>query len=110
MRILDLALKDLSQMSRDKRSLLFLVVMPIVFTFFMGFAYRSAGGDKNVDNRIPLAVVNPEPDAVLNKMLVGRLDLSEDIRIESMNETDAMNALYKSDVAGVLVIPPGFSE
>ncbi|HXD11315.1 MAG TPA: ABC transporter permease [Anaerolineales bacterium] len=110
MRILDLALKDLSQMFRDKRSLLFLVVMPIVFTFFMGFAYKNAGGDKNADNRIPLAVVNPEPDAVLNSALVARLEASDAIRIESMVETDAMNALHKGDVAGVLKIPAGFSE
>ena len=110
MRILDLAIKDLSQMFRDKQSLLFLVVMPIAFTFFMGFAYRGTSGSENTDTRIPLAVVDPEPDAVLNKMLTGRLDLSEDIRIESMNEEDAMNALYKGDVAGVLVIPVGFSE
>ncbi|MEO8355415.1 MAG: ABC transporter permease [Chloroflexota bacterium] len=109
MRILDLALKDLSQMLRDKRSLLFLVAMPIVFTFFMGFAYRGAS-DENVDNRIPLAVVDPEPVAILNKMLVGRLDLSEEIRIEPMSESDAMDAFYKGDVAGVLVFPQGFSE
>ena len=109
MRILDLTLKDLSQMFRDKRSLLFLVLMPIGFTFFMGFAYRNAS-DGNADKRIPLAVVDPEPDAVLNKMLIGRLDLSEEIRIESMREAEAMDALHKNDVAGVLVIPSGFSE
>lgn len=109
MRILDLALKDLSQMFRDKRSLLFLVAMPLVFTFFMGFAYKT-GADQNTDSRIPLAVIDPEPDAVLNKMLTSRLSLSKDIRIELMNESDAMNALYKGKVAGVLVIPPGFSE
>ncbi|MBK9925245.1 MAG: ABC transporter permease [Anaerolineales bacterium] len=110
MRILDLALKDLSQMFRDKRSLLFLVAMPIAFTFFMGFAYRNAGGDPNADTRIPLAVVNPEPDAVLNKALVERLETSTSIRAESMNEEDAMNAFYKGDMAGVLKIPVGFSE
>ncbi len=111
MRILDLALKDLSQMFRDKRSLLFLVAMPLVFTFFMGFAYKQAEkGNAEADTRIPLAVVDPEPDAVLNKMLTGRLDLSEDIRIESMKEEDAMNALYKGDVTGVLMIPPGFTD
>jgi len=111
MRIFDLALKDLSQMFRDKRSLLFLVAMPLVFTFFMGFAYGQAEeGNAEADTRIPLAVVNPEPDAVLNKMLLGRLNVSEDMRIESMVEDDAMNALYKGDVAGVLVIPVGFSE
>jgi ABC-2 type transport system permease protein len=109
MRILDLSLKDLSQMFRDKRSLLFLVVMPIAFTFFMGFAYRNAGNG-NADNRISLAVVDPQPDAVLNKVLIGRLDLSNQIRIESMSETEAMDALHKNDVAGVLVIPQGFSE
>jgi ABC-2 type transport system permease protein len=110
MRILDLAFKDLSQMFRDKRSLLFLVAMPIAFTVFMGFAFRNTGGDENVDTRIPLAVVNPEPDAVLNKALVMRLESSDSIRIESMSEVDAMDAFHKGDVAGVLVMPVGFSE
>ncbi|HEX2990738.1 MAG TPA: ABC transporter permease, partial [Anaerolineales bacterium] len=50
------------------------------------------------------------PDAVLNKMLLARLDLSEDIRIERMDEPAAMNAFYRGDVAGVLIIPQGFSE
>ena len=109
MRILDLAIKDLSQMFRDKRSLLFLVVMPIIFTFFMGLAYRG-GNDEDADNRIPLAVVDPEPNAVLNKMLVARLDLSEDIRIELLGEAKAMESFYRGDVAGVLVIPNGFSK
>ena len=110
MRILDLALKDLSQMFRDKRSLLFLVAMPIVFTFFMGFAYRNAGGDPEADQRIPLAVVNPEPEARLNQALITRLESSDSIRLEALNATDAMDALYKGDVAGVLEIPAGFSE
>jgi len=110
MRILDLALKDLSQMLRDKRSLLFLVAMPIAFTFFMGFAYRNVGDDENADTRIPLAVVDPEPDAVLNKSLVARLESSDSIRIESINEADGMDALHKGDVAGVLVIPAGFNR
>ena len=110
MRMIDLALKDLSQIFRDKRSLLFLVVMPIAFTFFMGFAYRGAAKNAEADNRIVLAIVNPEPEAVLNKMLVGRLDLSDDIHIETLSETDAMNALYQDEAAGVLLIPVGFSE
>jgi len=110
MRILDLAIKDLSQMFRDKRSLLFLVAMPIAFTFFMGFAFKNVGGDPNADNRIPLAVVNPEPDAVLNTALITRLESSDSIRINSLNEMDAMDAFHKGDVAGVLEIPAGFSE
>jgi len=111
MRILDLALKDLSQMLRDKRSLVFIVAMPIVFTLFMGFAYRgSTQSDENADNRIRLALVDPEPESRLNKMLFTRLDSSDSIRIVPMNEDEAMDAFHKGEVAGVLVIPVGFSE
>ena len=108
MRILDLTLKDLSQIFRDKRSLLFLVVMPIVFTFFMGFAYRNAGDD--ADSRVPLALVDPEPESRLNKMFFTRLHSSDSIKVVSMNEDEAMDALRKGDVAGVLKVPAGFSE
>jgi ABC-2 type transport system permease protein len=110
MRILDLAFKDLMQIVRDKRSLLFLVAMPIAFTFFMGYAYRgSSGGDEATDQRIPLAVVDPEPDSRLNQMLRARLEASDALKPVSLNEAEAMDAFRKGEVAGVLVIPVGFS-
>ena len=109
MRILDLALKDLSQILRDKKSLLFLVAMPIVFTVFIGFAFRNNGNDENADTRIPLAVVDAEPDSLLNKMLSARLAESEFIKPVSLNEADAMESFRKGEAAGVLVIPAGFS-
>jgi len=111
MRILDLALKDLSQMLRDKRSLLFIVAMPIVFTLFMGFAYRGGSqSDEETDNRIPLALVDPQPESRLNKMFFTRLVSSDSIKVLPMNEDEAMDAFRKGEVAGVLVIPDGFSE
>jgi ABC-2 type transport system permease protein len=110
MRILDLAFKDLSQMLRDKRSLLFIVAMPIIFTLFMGFAYRGGSSDEGTDNRIPLALINPEPDSHLNKMFLTRLESSDSIKVVMMSEDDAMTAFRKGEVAGVLIIPDGFSE
>lgn len=111
MRIIDLALKDLSQMLRDKRSLLFLVAMPIIFTLFMGFAYRgSSQSDEETDNRIPLALVDPQPESRLNKMFFTRLESSDAIKVVALNEAEAVEAFRKGEVAGVLVIPDGFSE
>ena len=110
MRIFDLTLKDLTQILRDKKSLLFLVAMPIVFTLFMGFAYRGNSSDENADTRIPLAVVDPEPESRLNKMLLSRLDSSDTINTVHLSEVDAIESLRKGDVAGMLVIPLGFSE
>lgn len=108
MRILNLALKDLSQIFRDKRSLLFLVAMPIAFTFFMGLAF--SGGNKNSDNRIPLALIDPQPGARLNKIFFDRLNSSDTMKVVPMNESSALDALHKGDVAGVLEIPAGFSD
>ena len=111
MRILDLALKDLSQMLRDKRSLLFIVAMPIIFTIFMGFAFRgNSQSDEETDNRIPLALIDPQPESRLNKMLFTRLEFSDSIKVIVMNGNEAMDAFRKGEVAGVLVIPEGFSE
>jgi ABC-type transport system involved in multi-copper enzyme maturation permease subunit len=111
MRIIDLALKDLSQMLRDKRSLLFIVAMPIIFTLFMGFAYRgSSQSDGELDNWIPLALVDPKPESRLNKMFFSRLESSDSIKVIVMNQAEAMDAFRKGEVAGVLIIPEGFSD
>jgi ABC-2 type transport system permease protein len=111
MRIIDLAFKDLSQMLRDKRSLLFIVAMPIIFTLFMGFAYRgSTQSDEEADHRILLALIDPQPASRLNKMFFTRLESSDSIKVIMMNEDEAMDAFHKGEVAGVLVVPDGFSE
>jgi ABC-2 type transport system permease protein len=89
---------------------LFIVAMPIIFTLFMGFAYRgSSQSDEETDNRIPLALVDPQPDSRLNKMFFTRLESSDAIKALVMNEDEAMDAFRKGEVAGVLIIPDGFS-
>ena len=111
MRIFDLALKDLSQIFRDKRSLLFLVAMPILFTFFMGFAYRSGtDDDTSDDNRIPLGWVNNDPDGFISKQLYVMLSDSDSVRpVELL--PDAMDeSVRKGEVAGALIVPAGYSR
>ena len=111
MEILDLALKDLSQMFRDRRSLLFVVAMPIIFTLFMGLAYKgSSTSAPAADNRTSLAVVNPQPDTQLSQALSAHLGSSDQFKQQPMAETDAMAALNKGEVAGVLIIPDGFND
>ena len=110
MRIYDLAIKDLSQILRDKKSLLFLVAMPIVFTLFMGFAYNAGeNGDQNADTRLPLAVTSLS-NSRLSEMLLERLDASDAVRVVSLEQAEALESLRRGDVAGVLVIPIGFGE
>ena len=110
MRILDLALKDLSQMLRDKRSLVFLVAMPIIFTIFMGFAYRSGGNNQPQDARLSLAWVEAGPASSLSKMLFARLDSSDALKPVPMDEAPALDALQQGKVDGVLIVPAGYGN
>jgi ABC-2 type transport system permease protein len=111
MKILDLAFKDLYQILRDLRSLLFLVAMPIVFTLFMGFAYNAGeNGGENVDTRLGLAYVDPQPDSRLSQMLFARLDASDALRVVRLEQAEALESLRRGEVAGVLVLPEDFDE
>jgi ABC-2 type transport system permease protein len=110
MKILDLAFKDLYQILRDLRSLLFLVAMPIVFTLFMGFAYNAGeSGNENADTRLVLAVVM-ESDSRLAEMLFARLDESDAVKPVRVERAEALESLRRGEVAGVLVVPSGFGE
>lgn len=110
MKIFELAYKDLTQVLRDKRSLVFLVAMPLVFTLFMGFAYRSGEDSAEEDPRMALAWVEESPASTTSMMLYERLADSDTLKPERMPKAAALETLHKQDVAGVLVIPAGFGD
>jgi ABC-2 type transport system permease protein len=109
MRILDLTLKDLSQIFRDKRTLLFLIAMPIVFTLFMGFAYKSGDDNTPTDIRIPLGWVNKDPDGLLSRQLYTMLSNSDSVKLVELQPEALDEAVRKGEVAGVLLVPQGFN-
>ncbi len=51
-RILDITLKDLMQLLRDAKTFMFLLIMPIVFTFLFGYAF---GGFSSAEFGLPPA-------------------------------------------------------
>jgi ABC-2 type transport system permease protein len=109
MRIFDLMLKDLSQITRDKKSFLFLLAMPVIFTLFMGFAYKG-GPSQNEDNRIAVAWINNDQNGMLSQTLYETLQTSDAIKLVLLENTDPAQALSKGEVAGVLIVPVGFSQ
>ncbi|MEW6406236.1 MAG: ABC transporter permease [Chloroflexota bacterium] len=110
-RILDIAAKDLAQILRDRKTFLFLLIMPIAFTFLFGFAFGGFSQGES-DPRLPVAVLN-EDGGDLSLRLVGLLEDSEVIVIiQDSNKTlaDYEKSLSKGDLAGILVIPAGYSD
>lgn len=111
MRIFDIALKDLTQLIRDKRTILFLVAMPVAFTLFMGFAYQ--GSATPADPRLAVGWVSQDEDGLITGQLHQALLDSDSIRLVDLGPGQAGAAaqqVEKGQLAAALVVPAGFSQ
>jgi len=110
-RILDIALKDLVQLTRDFRTFMFLVLMPILFTFLFGYAFGGFGGGGN-DSRLPVGLLNQD-DRWISEALWKMMGDSDLIRIqvdESWTEADMDHLVAEGDLAAAVIIPEGYSK
>jgi ABC-2 type transport system permease protein len=113
MRVIHLAIKDLSQILKDWKSGLFLLVMPLLFTLFFGFVMGSATAPKaEVDPRLPVGVIDRD-GGVLAASLQTLLSESQVIRplllnLEQSQQADQM--VIDGDLAAVVILPGGYSD
>ena len=110
-RILDIAQKDLVQILRDHKTFLFLLIMPIAFTFFFAIAFGGAG-QSTTDTRLPVGFLDQDHSALsgeLGKLLAGstviRLDQNPQ---RTSTELDKLVADEK--LAAAIIIPAGYGE
>lgn len=106
MRVLDLTLKDLQQIVRDRRSLLFLLIMPIIFTLFMGFALKPAAPG---DPRLPVGLV-VEDQGLLGQQIESLMNASTAIRSVPVEAANAESGVQKGDLVAALILPPDFTS
>ena len=109
-RILDIALKDLMQLTRDSKTFVFLVFMPVIFTLLFGFAF--GGFSSASDPRLPVGYINQD-DRWVSQALHDQLSNSETIRLDknvflSMNDLEKLVADGKLPAA--LIVPAGYSK
>lgn len=110
-RILDIAQKDLLQILRDRKTFLFLLIMPVAFTFLFGFAFGGFSKGE-ADPRLPVALINDD-GGDMSLDLVGTLERSEVILLMQDARTVTVNYeedLQKGEIAGILLIPAGWSQ
>ena len=112
MRILDLAQKDFVQILRDRKSGLFLLVMPLLFTLFFGFVMGSALNPKaDEDVRLPVGVIDRDGGSLASSLKT-LLEDSEVIRpiLLSEEEADQVNQMVgDGDLAAAVIIPSGYT-
>lgn len=111
MRVIDLMLKDLSQVVRDWRAAVFLLGMPIIFTLLFGFAFGGQGGTGQGDPRLPIGFVDQDPgpmSAEVETLLSG----SEVFRIDDRESSpaDLEEKVADGDLAAAIIVPAGYSD
>ena len=110
MRILHLALKDLSQILRQKKSVLFLLIMPLLFTWLMGVIF---GQNSRADPRLPVGLIDRDGGGSLSTHLSTLLDDSHSIRplaLKDAGEAALQEQIRSQKFAAILIIPDGFSR
>ena len=111
-RILDIALKDLMQLMRDFKTFMFLLLMPILFTFLFGYAFGGFGGGEASDSRLPVGVINQD-DRWISDTLQDLMADSDVIRIQanaSWSASDLDFMVAEGDLAAAVIIPAGYSK
>jgi ABC-2 type transport system permease protein len=110
-RILDITLKDLTQLVRDAKTFMFLLVMPIIFTLLFGYASGAFSKDKS-DSRLPVGYLN-EDDRWVDQPLHDILADSETIRLveySSASLSDLELRVANGELAAAVIVPPGYGQ
>ena len=110
-RILDIAFKDLLQLSRDFKTFMFLLIMPILFTFLFGFAF--GGFDSSAsDSRLPVGYISQDDNWVTDS-LHDLLSKSEVIRLDEnlfRSPTDLEKLVADGELAAAIIVPDGYGK
>jgi ABC-2 type transport system permease protein len=110
MRILDLALKDIKQLVRDKRAFIFLVLMPIMFTMFMGIMLTPPAQDS--DPRLPIGFINQDQSGTLGaefRSLLGSSEAVRPIEVENNDATRGGESVRDGKLTALVIVPDRFS-
>jgi len=110
-RIFDITIKDLTQILRDRKTFMFLLLMPMLFTILFGFAF-SGTGKGPADSRLPVGYLdldNGTYSQPLKNMLTGStvIRLDEDT---TRSETDLNQLVADEKLAAALIVPAGYSQ
>ena len=108
-RIIAIAAKDLKQILLDRRSAIFLVLMPVVFTAFLGLAFRWPSHE---DQR-PVVGVCDLDSTELSGLVSAQLESGGLVRVEELGRAAAGkidDLIRRGRYDLVLVVPAGYAE
>ena len=114
MNIWNLTKKDLAVIMKDRGSVMWIFILPVVFlVIFAGLASAQGGsssGDEADDTRTPLTVVNLDPDGEMAQRVIDDLNRSDTFRVVLSDEQSAQDNLNMLKISRYVIVPADFSK
>lgn len=107
-KILAIAWKDTIVQFSSRTHLLFMLFLPILFTFLLGNSLSTGAPEAGADNRILLPIVS-EDHGALSAALLAELRGSTTVKTTLIPRADAETLFADEDAPALLIIPAGFS-
>ena len=107
MNALSIAWKDLQILVRDRGTIVYLFVMPLVFIVMMAGLFSSS--QSQASQQLALPVVNLDPDGAMSQMLVTNLSQAGGLQVTEYGQAEAESLLADKQIPRVLTIPEGFT-
>ena len=111
LRILDITLKDLMQLARDVKTFMFLLIMPILFTFLFGYAFGGFSKGES-DSRLPVGYIALDNHWATDS-LHDLLSESDVIRLDEnvfRSVADLEKMVADGDLAAAIIVPDGYGR
>ncbi len=102
--VLEIAKRYVLSIVKRKGSVLWMVVLPIVFTFMFGVLPNLSSHE-----RVPVAVVDLD-HSQLSQSLIHELERQPDLKIMQVSRDDALQSLRNQSAIMVLQLPSGFQN
>lgn len=95
-------IQTLGAIFKDKGVLLMLIIAPVLYGFFYPWPYSS-----EVVNQVPVGIIDYD-NSSLSKTLIRYSSASPQLRTQPFNdEQDAIEAMWRDEIAGYMIIPSG---
>jgi ABC-2 type transport system permease protein len=108
-KIIAIAWNDLKLEFSERSSLVFFLVLPMVFTWVIGLAMQGmVAPDENPDPRTPLVVVNEDSGSYALD-LIALMNESEIMRVEEKETREGLRLFSEEQTGAYLLIPADFS-
>ena len=109
MKMLSITIKDLRVFIKDRGSIIYLFLLPVIFIMLFAAIGEATdvGGD---ETKIPLPIINLDPDGSQSGPFVDALKDSAQVEVTIYQEMEAQVMLDEAEIDYLLIIPEHFSR